>query len=77
MIRETILTGIRKVSQTLNYKDLVCDVAFPCLTHEGLHPATVSSMGLLTCTTNSRFCSEMSEPHQLWLGYKGIPLCRY
>lgn len=71
VIRETILTGIRKVSQKLNYKDSNCEAAFPCLKHEDLHPATISSTGLLTCTTNSRFCSEMSQQHHFWLGCKG------
>ena len=71
-IRETILTGIRKVSQKLNYKDSISEVAFPCLKHKGIHPATISSTGFLTCITNSRLCSEMSEQHQLWLGCKGI-----
>ena len=71
IIRETILTGIRKVSQKLNYKDSNCEPAFPCLKHKGLHPATISSTQLLTCTTNPRFCSEMSQEHYLWLGCKG------
>ena len=71
-IRETILTGIRKASQKLNYHnvDSVPEVAFPCSNHDktALHPATISSTGLLTCTTHSRICSEMNEHHQIWLG---------
>ena len=71
-IRETILTGIRKASQKLNYNNSIPQIAFPCLNHKELHPATISSTGLLTCTTNPRVCSEMTEQHQFWLGHKGI-----
>ena len=71
-IRETILTAIRKASQKLNYNNSIPQIAFPCLNHEELHPATISSTGLLTCTTNPRVCSEMTEQHQFWLGHKGI-----
>ena len=75
-IRETILTGIRKASQKLNYHttDSIPEVAFPCLKHDNtaLHPATVSSTGLLTCTTHLRICSEMNMHHQIWLGCKGM-----
>lgn len=71
-IRETILTGIRKASQKLNYHDVdsVPEVAFPCSNHDktALHPATISSSGLLTCTTHSWICSEMNKHHQIWLG---------
>ena len=70
-IRETILTGIRKASQKLNYNNSIPKVAFPCSEHEDLHPAIISSTGLLTCTANPRVCSEMTEQHKLWLGHKG------
>ena len=70
-IRETILTGIRKASQRLNYDNSIPQVAFPCSKHEDLHPAIISSTGLLTCTANPRVCSEMTEQHKLWLGHKG------
>ena len=77
-IRETILTGIRKASQKLNYHDVdsIPEVAFPCSFHENtaLHPATFSSTGLLTCTTHPRIYSEMNEHHQIWLGCKGMLL---
>ena len=71
-ICETILTGIRKASQKLNYRNSIPEVAFPCLKHEDLHPATISSTGLLTCTNDRRFCSEISEQHHLWFSHKGI-----
>ena len=72
-IRETILTGIRKASQKLNYKNSIPEVAFPCLKHDDIdiHPATVSSTGLLTCTNDRRLCSEISEQHHLWFSHKG------
>ena len=73
IVRETILTGIRKASQKLNYTESIPEVAFPCLKHEAtsLHPATISSTGLLTCTTHPRICSKMTEGHYLWFGHKG------
>ena len=73
-IRETILTGIRKASQRLNYNNSIPQVAFPCSKHEDLHPAIISSTGLLTCTTSPRVCSEMTDQHQFWLDHKGIYL---
>ena len=73
-IREAILAGIRKASQKLNYRNSIPEVAFPCLKHDDLHPATISSTGLLTCTSDHRFCSEMSEQHHLWFSYRGIIL---
>ena len=79
-VRETILTGIRKASQKLNYHNVnsIPEVAFPCTfhgntaLHPSLHPATISSTGLLTCTTHPRICSEMNEHHQIWFTYKGM-----
>ena len=71
-IRETILTGIRKASQRLNYNNSIPEIAFPCSKHEDLHPAIISSTGLLTCTANPRVCGEMTDQHQFWLGHKGI-----
>jgi GTPase SAR1 family protein len=71
-IRETILTGIRKASQKLNYRNSIPEVAFPCLKHKDIHPATISSTGLLTCTNDRRLCSEISEQHHLWFSHKGI-----
>ena len=77
-IRETILTGIRRASQKLNYHDVnsIPEVAFPCTNHDNtaLHPATISSTGILTCTTHPRVCSEMNKHHQIWLGCKGMLL---
>ena len=73
-IRKTILAGIRKASQKLNYNNSIPEVAFPCSMHEDLHPAIISSTGLLTCTANPRVCSEMTDQHQFWLGNKGISL---
>ena len=71
LIRETILTGIRKASQRLNYNNSIPEVAFPCLKHEELHPATCSEDEFLICTSDRRIYSEMTEQHKLWLGQKG------
>ena len=68
-IRETILTGIRKASQKLNYNNSIPQIAFPCSKHEDLHPAIISSTGLLTCTANPRVYSDMTEQHHIW--FKG------
>ena len=80
-IRETILTGIRKASQKLNYKNSIPEVAFPCSEHEDLHPAIISKNGqLLTCTNVRRVYSEMTEQHKLWLGHKGtsrVKMCLF
>ena len=70
-IRETILSGIRKASQKLNYNNSIPEVAFPCLKHlpDALHPATISSSGVLTCTTHpASVYSDLTEQHQIWLG---------
>ena len=71
-IRETVLTGIRKASQRLNYHDSIPSIAFPCSGHKNMpfHPATISDNGkLLTCTTHpATVCSEMTKQHRLWLG---------
>ena len=70
-IRETILTGIRKVSYRLNYNNSVPKVAFPCSFHlpNDLHPATISESQVLTCTTHPRsVCNELTTEHKLWLG---------
>ena len=75
-VRETILTGIRKASQKLNYKNSIPEVAFPCSQHDNLHPATISSTGLLTCTNDRRFCSEISEQHHLWFSLKDIIIAK-
>ena len=71
-IRETILTGIRKASQRLNYNNSIPEVAFPCPQHEDFHPATISKNGrFLICTNDCRVYSEVTEQHKLWLGQKG------
>ena len=79
MIRETVLTGIRKTSQRLNYNNSIPSVAFPCLGHEDtpLHPASISDdKTLLTCTTHpATVCSEMTEQHRLWLGIANASPC--
>ena len=70
-IRETILSGIRKASQKLNYNNSIPEVAFPCLKHlpDTLHPATISSSGVLTCTTHpASVYSNLTEQHEIWLG---------
>ena len=74
IIREAVLTGIRKASLKLNYTNSIPEVAFPCSKHKasGVHPAVISSTGLLTCTSNSRVCCEMTPLHQLWFTNKGI-----
>ena len=70
-IRETILTGIRKASQRLNYDNSIPKIAFPCLKHEAtnLHPAIISKSGLLTCTAMpASVYNKLTESHKLWLG---------
>ena len=70
-IREMILTGIRRACRLLNYNDSIPRVAFLCSKHlpNSLHPATISSHGLLTCTTYpASIFTEMTEGHQIWLG---------
>ena len=80
IIRETILTGIRKASQKLNYNNSIPEVAFPCSKHPtgDLHPATISDSGCLTCTTHpADTFDESTEKHKLWFGeeeYTGILL---
>ena len=72
-IRETILAGIRKASRRLNYKDSIPVAAFLCPKNhtDSLHPATISSCDLLTCTINpAKVSSGMKECHKLWLGTK-------
>ena len=71
IIRETILTGIRKASQKLNYDNSIPDIAFPCSKHQDtdLHPATISRSGLLTCTTQpASVCNKLTESHKVWFG---------
>ena len=72
-IRETILAGIRKASRRLNYKNSIPEAAFLCPKNhtDSLHPATISSCDLLTCTINpAKVSSEMTENHKLWFGTK-------
>jgi hypothetical protein len=77
-IRETILTGIRKASQKLNYINSILEIAFPCPKHDDLHPAIISENGdLLICTSDRRVYNEMTEQHKLWLGHKGIATSRF
>ena len=72
VIRETILTGIRKASQKLNYNNSIPEIAFACPKHDNLHPSIISEdERLLICTSNRRVYSEMTEQHKLWLGPKG------
>ena len=71
LIHETILTGIRKASQRLNYNNSIPEVAFPCLKHKGLHPATCSKNEFLICISDRRVYNEMTEQHKLWLGQHG------
>ena len=71
LIRETVLSGIRKASRKMNYTDSIPEAAFFCSEHEPtfLHAATISDDGLLTCTCDpANVCSEMTELHQIWLG---------
>ena len=72
-VRETILASIRKAHQKLNYHESNPKIAFPCTEHQAstcdLHPAIVSSSGLLKCTTHPKsVCNELTEQHHLWLG---------
>ena len=70
-IREAILTHIRNASHKLNYDDSTPEAAFLCSKHDEMvppHPATISSIGLLTCTTHPRSVfSELSDKHKIWL----------
>ena len=71
LIYETVLTGIRKASRRLNYNNSIPDTAFLCSSAEHrdttLHAATISSSGLLTCTTHpASVFSEMTEVHKIW-----------
>ena len=73
LIHKTVFTGIRKVSQRLNYKDSIPERAFLCSSskHRGtpLHAASISSCGLLTCTTHpASVFSEITEEHKIWFG---------
>ena len=71
IIRETILTGIRKASQKLNYTNSIPEVAFPCrcmTSEESLHPAIISDTSLLMCTNGAGVCCEMTEQHHIWKG---------
>ena len=72
IIRETILTHIRKASRSLNYKNSIPKAAFLCSKHGETtppHPATISKCELLTCTVYPRsVCCSMTEKHALWLG---------
>ena len=73
LIRETVLTGIRKASRRLNYNNSIPEAAFLCCNakHQDttLHAATISSSGLLTCTTHSASVfNEMAEEHNIWFG---------
>ena len=71
-IRETVLTGIRKASQRLNYNNSIPSIAFPCSGHKDtpLHPATLSEdEKLLICSTHpAKVCSEVTEWHKIWIG---------
>ena len=71
-IRETVLTGIRKASQRLNYNNSIPSIAFPCSGHKDtpLHPATVSDDEKLPiCSTHpATVCSEVAEWHKVWMG---------
>ena len=74
-IRETILTGIRKASQRLNYNNSIPEIAFSCTKHDNLHPAIISEdEKFLICTSDCRVYMEMTEQHKLWLGRQGIYL---
>ena len=71
LIRETVLSGIRKASRRLNYTDSIPEAAFLCSEHEptSLHAAIISDSGLLTCTHDpANVCSKMTKLHQIWLG---------
>lgn len=74
VVHDAILTGIHDASHKLNYTttdhDSMPEVAFACPEHQAtpLHPATISSSGLLTCTTHpGSVCSRITPAHRLWL----------
>ena len=77
LIRETILAGIRKASQQLDYNTSILEVAFPCLKHGDHPPAKCSKNEFLICTSDRRVYSEMTEQHKLWLGQKGTSRDNY
>ena len=71
MIRETILAGIRKASQTLNYNNSIPESSFLCSKHQedSLHPAIISEYDILTCTSQpATVFNEMTESNKLWFG---------
>ena len=70
-IRETILSMIQKTSHKLNYNNSIPTIAFPCSKHlpSDLHPATISSSGVLTCTLHpASVYNVLTEQHQIWRG---------
>ena len=70
-IRETILAGIRKALQTLNYNNSIPESAFLCSKHQdnSLHPAIISKHDILTCTSQpATIFNEMTESHKFWFG---------
>ena len=70
-IRETILSMIQKSSHKLNYHNFIPTIAFPCSKHlpSDLHPAIISSSGVLTCTLHpASVYNDLMEQHQTWLG---------
>ena len=78
LIRVTVLTGICKASRRLNYNNSIPEAAFLCCNpkHQDttLHAATISSSGLLTCTTHpASVFSEITEEHKIWFG-KDTPM---
>ena len=75
-ILDNILSGVQKASRTLNYTNSHPKIAFSCnhSTECPVHPATLSrNCKILRCTTNpTKFCSSVSEEHQLWLAGANI-----
>ena len=70
-VRETILSMIQKTSHKLNYNNSIPTIAFPCSKHlpSDLHPATISSSGVLTCTLYpASIFSDLTKQHQIWQG---------
>ena len=80
LICETVLIGIRKASRRLNYNNSIPKTAFLCSNAKhrdtALHAATISSSGLLTCTTHpASVFSEMTEEHKIWFGHNASLSC--
>ena len=79
-IRETIRSGLRKASTTLNYNNSVPRDAFFCEEHTDSTSRHASVVGsdctLMTCTVNpAQVYSNLSKLHLLWFGHQSATAC--